>query len=286
MAWSPEGERVASAEHDGTVRIWGVSAAKLARRREPLPGPQAWNQFRGPAGDGQSAARLPLAWSERRNVRWKTPVPGKAWASPVEADGRIWLANATEDGTRLSAVCVAAATGTIEHDITLFEPTRPMFCHPYNSYASPTPVIVDGRVFVHFGSAGTACLDAATAAILWRRDDLPCDHHRGPGSSPIPFEDTIVVNFDGFDRQYVIALDQATGRTVWKTDRTIDYGSDDGDLKKAYCTPIVFEHDGRLQLVSPGAGGTVAYDPRTGRELWKVNHGGYNAAARTLYADG
>jgi outer membrane protein assembly factor BamB len=248
---------------------------------------ESWNQFRGPTGDGRAGeADLPVEWSETRNVRWKTAIPGKAWASPVESEGRVWLANATADGRRLSVLCIDAATGRIDRDITLFEPAEPAFCHEYNSHASPTPVVVGGRVFVHFGSAGTACLAADTAEILWRRQDLPCDHHRGPGSSPIPFENLLIVNFDGFDLQYVIALDQQTGRTVWKADRTIDYGADDGDLKKAYCTPAVFEHGGRLQLVSPGAVGTVAYDPRTGRELWKVHHGGYNAAARPLCSHG
>jgi outer membrane protein assembly factor BamB len=246
-----------------------------------------WDQFRGPTGDGRApAAALPLAWSETENVRWKTAIPGKAWASPVAAAGRIWLANATEDGTRLSAVCVDADTGRILHDLTLFEPAEPAFCHPYNSHASPTPVLAGGKVFIHFGSAGTACLDAASGEILWKREDLPCDHHRGPGSSPIPWRDRLFINFDGFDRQYVVALDQATGNTRWQTDRDINYRSDDGDMKKAYGTPAVIEHEGRAALVSPAAVATVAYDPETGSELWKVYHGGYNAAARPVSAGG
>jgi len=252
------------------------------------PGQAAdWNQFRGPHANGRAdSPALPQSWTETENIRWKTAIPGKAWASPVAADGRIWLANATEDGARLSAVCVAAETGRILHDLTLFEIAEPAFCHPYNSHASPTPVLVGGKLFVHFGSAGTACLDAATAEILWRRQDLPCDHHRGPGSSPIPWHDRLFVNFDGFDRQYVVALDQATGKTLWKVDRDIDYGSDNGDMKKAYSTPVVIEHEGRPALVSPAAVATVAYDPATGAELWKVYHGGYNAAARPVYAGG
>jgi outer membrane protein assembly factor BamB len=181
---------------------------------------------------------------------------------------------------------VDAATGKIVHDITVFEIAEPMFCYPYNSYASPTPVVEEGRLWVHYGSAGTACLDTATGRILWIRQDLPCDHWRGPGSSPIVFRDLLIVNFDGYDLQYVVALDKHTGKTVWKTDRSIDYGSDDGDMKKAYCTSAVFEHQGRWQVVSPAAVGTVAYDPLTGKELWKVYHGGYNAAARPLYSHG
>jgi len=183
-------------------------------------------------------------------------------------------------------VCVDAETGRILHDVTLFEIAEPAFCHPYNSPASPTPVLAGGKVFIHFGSAGTACLDAATAQILWKRQDLPCDHHRGPGSSPIPWRDRLFVNFDGYDQQYVVALDQATGKTLWKTTRDIAYGSDDGDMKKAYGTPAVIEHEGRPALVSPAAVATIAYDPATGAELWKVYHGGYNAAARPVFAGG
>jgi outer membrane protein assembly factor BamB len=263
-------------------------AVALAFLAPAVPGDaHDWNQFRGPTGDGRAGtAALPLEWSETRHVRWKTPVPGKAWASPVVAGGRIWLANATPEGHRLSAVCIDAATGRVLHDVTLFEIAEPAFCHPYNSHASPTPLVADGRVVFHFGSAGTACLDAASGEILWARQDLPCDHFRGPGSSPIPWADLLIVNFDGADRQYVVALDRATGRTVWKTDRDIDYRSDDGDMKKAYATPTLVERGGRFELVSPAAVATVAYDPATGRELWKVYHGGFNAAARPLFAGG
>ncbi len=247
----------------------------------------AWNQFRGPGGNGQTnSKRLPLVWSETKGVAWKTAIHGRAWSSPVVFGDQIWMTSATEDGKRLYAICVDAKSGRIVHDITVYEIAEPMFCMPYNSYASPTPVIDKGRVWVHFGSAGTACFDTTTGKVLWSRQDLKCDHFRGPGSSPIPYENLLIVNFDGFDFQYVIALDKQTGKTVWKTDRTIDYGSEDGDMKKAFCTPAVFEHLGRKQLVSPAAVGTVAYDPATGKELWKVYHGGYNAAARPIYSHG
>jgi outer membrane protein assembly factor BamB len=98
--------------------------------------------------------------------------------------------------------------------------------------------------------------------------------------------DLLFINFDGFDFQYVVALDKHTGRTVWKQDRSIDYQTDNGDLKKAYSTPTVLRHEGRWQLVSPAAVGTVAYDPLTGREVWKVYHGGFNAAVRPIYTHG
>ena len=246
-----------------------------------------WDQFRGPAGNGRAlATSLPVAWSETENVVWKVPIEGKAWSSPVVADGIIWLTNATEDGRRLSIVALDAASGERLHDLTIFEIAEPAFCHAFNSYASPTPVVADGRLWVHYGSAGTACLSTATGEVLWTRQDLPCDHHRGAGSSPILVDGLLVLTFDGFDRQYVAALDASTGQTVWQTDRSIDYGTDDGDMKKAYSTPTAFEHAGRKQVVSPSAVATIAYDPATGDELWRVVHGGFNAACRPLYADG
>lgn len=247
----------------------------------------SWNQFRGPTGDGRSPSpNLPTTWSEQEHICWKTPISGKAWSSPVTENNTVWLTNATEDGSRLSVLAVDATNGTILKDLTVFEIAEPAFCHPFNSYASPTPVIAEGKLWVHYGSAGTACLDTDSGEILWARQDLPCDHHRGPGSSPILFENLLILTFDGFDRQYVAALNQDTGKTIWETPRSINYGSDDGDFKKAYCTPHVFTHAGRLQMVSPAAVGTIAYNPLTGQELWTVYHGGYNAAARPLYTHG
>ena len=263
------------------VACLGVPSARQVSAATP------WPAFRGPTGDGVSQERnLPLKWSESQGVAWKTAIPGKAWSSPVIWDRLVWLTNATEDGRRLSAVAVDVAEGRIVHDITVFEIAAPQFCHDFNSYASPTPAIEPGRLYVHYGSAGTACLDTETGKTLWSRQDLPCDHFRGPGSSPIIHGDLLIVAFDGFDLQYVVALDKHTGATVWRKDRNIDYGTDDGDAKKAYCTATVITVAGREQLILPSAGATIAYDPATGAELWRVNHGGMNASARPLFAHG
>ncbi len=93
--------------------------------------------------------------------------------------------------------------------------------NPANSYATPSPVIEPGRVYVHFGTYGTACLETATGKVLWKRNDLPCRHYRGPSSSPILFENLLILTMDGVNLQYVVALDKNTGRTVWKTDRSV-----------------------------------------------------------------
>jgi len=246
-----------------------------------------WNQFRGPHTNGHASSKnLPIKWSETRNIAWKTEIEGKAWSSPIVWGDQIWLSNATADGKKLSAVCVAAESGKIVHDITVFDIAKPMFCIDYNSYASPTPVVEEGRLWVHFGSAGTACVDTKTGKLRWKRQDFPCDHLRAAGSSPITFRDLLYLTFDGADYQYVVALNKETGETVWRKDRTIDYGSDNGDLKKAYSTPLVFEHKGQMQLLSPASVGSTSFDPFTGNELWTVYHAGFNAAARPLYSHG
>jgi outer membrane protein assembly factor BamB len=246
-----------------------------------------WPQFRGPHGDGHAdATGLPVKWSESENIAWKTAIHDRGWSSPVIWNDQVWMTTARVDGKELFAVCVDRDTGKIVHDVKVFDVDKPAFCHPYNSYASPTPAVEGGRVYVHFGVYGTACLDTATGKKLWERRDFPCNHHRGPGSSPILYQDLLIVPFDGFDVQYVVALDKATGKTVWKKDRGIDWGDTDGDLKKAYATGRIVNVDGKPELIIPGAGATMAYDPRTGDELWRVRAGGMNAAIPVLERTG
>ena len=249
-----------------------------------LVGEENWPNFRGPRHDNRAPeADVPVTWSESSNVAWKTPLPGRGWSSPVVWGKRIWMTTATEDGKQMSVLCVDLETGKLLRDQLLFENEEPRFCHEMNSYASPTPVVEDGRVYAHFGSYGTACLDADTGKVLWQRRDLPCDHFRGPGSSPVAYRDTLIIHYDGFDFQYVVALDKKTGRTVWKTDRDIDYGTDNGDIFKAYCTPLVVTIDGQDQLISPASKATLAYDPSTGEEIWRVRYGGFSATAQPLF---
>jgi outer membrane protein assembly factor BamB len=245
----------------------------------PAYADDAWPEFRGPTGQGLSRATgLPLTWSESENVRWKTPIHGKAWSSPVVWDDQVWLTTATEDGRELFAVAVDRATGAVRHDLKLFHVEDPQYADRFNSYGSPTPVIEAGRVYVSFGSPGTACVDTRTGRVLWERRDLPCNHWRGAGSSPTLWGDLLILHFDGADHQYVVALDKRDGRTVWRTDRSIDFQDltpegkpiRDGDFRKAFSTPLVVTHEGRPLLVSVGSNATYGYDPATGREVWRV----------------
>ncbi len=252
----------------------------------PAAAADNWPQFRGPRGDGAADAKLPLTWSESENVKWKIPIHGKGWSSPVIWGDQLWLTTATEDGKQMSALCVDRHSGKVLRDFVVFENEEPRFCHPTNSYASCTPVIEEGRIYVHFGSYGTACLDTATGKKIWERRDLECNHWRGPGSSPIVQGDKLIVAYDGYDYQFVVAFDKNSGDTAWRRDREIDYGTDNGDRKKAYSTATAFEHEGRTQIISPSATESIAYDADSGDVLWRVRHGGMNAAPKPLYANG
>lgn len=243
-----------------------------------------WNQFRGPYADGTSQATgLPTTWSEKENIVWKTSVHGRAWSSPVVWNDQVWVTTSTKDGKELGVVCVDFNTGKILHDKKIFDVEKPQYIDPSNSHASSTPIIEEGRIYVHYGAYGTACLDTNTAKVLWERRDYPCNHWRGAGSSPIIYQNLLILQYDGYDYQYIVALDKETGKEVWKKDRDIDYGTKNGDFKKAFATPRVIEYEGRVQLISPAAKATLSYNPLTGDEYWKFYYPQHSAANRPLF---
>jgi outer membrane protein assembly factor BamB len=198
------------------------------------------------------------------------------------------MTSATEDGHKLFAVCVDRHTGRIVHDLHVFDVERPQPIAKVNTYATPTPVIESGRVYVHYGTYGTACLDTANGSILWTRRDLNCDHENGagPSSSPFLLGNLLIVHVDGRDVQYVIALDTLTGKTVWKTVRSFDYESVAVHQRKAFTMPLLVPRGDERQLICQGAQAIYSYDPPTGKELWKVRCSGFSIAPRPVYGHG
>jgi outer membrane protein assembly factor BamB len=267
-----------------------------------------WNQFRGPNGDGKIYAKnLPVQFSETKNVRWKTAIHSKGWSSPVVWGNQIWLTTGREDGSELFAICIDLESGDIIHDIKAFDVAEPQKEYGgHNTHATPTPIVEDGRVYVHFGTYGTACLDTISGKKLWERRDLNCDHRVRPASSPIIDGDSLFLHFDGIDAQFVAALDKNTGKTLWLRNRQVESdfaatlragGVTDvdkvlkekpNDHRKAYATPTIIEYQGQRQLISPAAEVTFSYDPKTGEELWRVRHQGWgwNAACRPIFEHG
>ena len=281
--------------------IVSVLALALAAACAAAEVPAGWPEFRGPWGNGLATLPgapprgLPVRWSETENVKWKTEIPYRGWSTPVVQGNRVWLTTATLEGNDFFAICVDADTGKIVFNEKLFHADNPEpLGNNVNCYAAPSPVIEPGRVYISFGSYGTACLDTATGKPLWQRRDLACRHYRGPGSSPILFEDLLILTFDGVDVEYLAALDKKTGKTVWKTDRSTKWDDLDaqgkpareGDLRKAFSTPLVIDVGGKPQLISAGSKALFSYDPRTGRELWSVRHTAHTAVLRPVFGRG
>jgi outer membrane protein assembly factor BamB len=278
-----------------------ILAVALASLATPIARAD-WPEFRGPSGDGHISAPgdtniigLPLHWNETENVMWKTEIPDRGWSTPVVQERQVWLTTATIDGHEFFAICVDAGTGQVRFNEKLFHCDNPEpLGNNVNAYATPSPVVEPGRVYIHFGSYGTACLDSETAKIVWQRDDLRCRHYRGPSSSPVLLHDMLILTYDGVDLQYLIALDKKTGRTIWKTDRSVEWNdadvpgqmARDGDLRKAHSTPLIVSFEGKPQLLSGGAKAAYGYDPLTGKELWKVRYPAWSVAPRPVYDRG
>ena len=256
-----------------------------------------WSQFRGPLGTGfiPNGGKLPAEWNESKNIDWKIALPGRAWSSPVVSGDTLWLTNADEKGHELSVISIDAKSGKLGFTKQLFHVDKPQYAHKFNTYASPTPIIEGSYVYLTWGSAGTACLNTKTKKVLWTRDDFVCDHFRGSGSSPILYKNLLILTFDGADFQYVAALDKRTGKTIWKTNRSVDFqdlGADgkpfrDGDVRKGYSTPHIIKHGGITQLISIGAMACYSYDPLSGREIWRITERAqHSASTRPVYGQG
>lgn len=265
-----------------------------------------WNQFRGPNGDGISSANnLPIEFNDTKNVRWKTPIHDHGYSSPVVWGNQIWLTTALEDGRELFAICVDLESGDIIHDIKVFDVAEPQNEHAgLNTHASPTPIVEEGRIYVHFGTYGTACLETKTGDTLWERRNLNCDHRVRPASSPIIDGDRLFLTYDGVDVQFIAALDKNTGDTLWLKHRKAGSNFENllkakgvtdiektkkekpNDHRKSYATPSIIHFQGKKQLVSPAAQVTISYNPATGDELWRVQHEGWgwNVACRPIFA--
>ncbi len=269
-----------------------------------------WERFRGPGGQGNAdRCTLPSEFSMEQHALWRTELPGKGWSSPVVAGEQVWVttaiaqeATAEEVAARLAreknkdlkevagtillrAICIDWKTGRILHDVALGEFGDPDPINPLNSFASPTPVIDNGRVFCHFGNYGTWCLDASTGKVIWKTQ-VVVDHSVGPGSSPIVYGPNLILVCDGIDAQFVVSLNASDGQQRWKTKRP-PVRAENVEMHKAYTTPIVIEVEGKTQIVTPTAQWICAYDPSDGKEIWRAEHGdGFSTSPSAIYWKG
>ncbi len=287
--------------HSRFIQILGASfsLASIALA-QPATTPLFWPDKNGPTLDNivpaTDAARLPIEWDDAtgKNIAWKTPLEGFGHSTPVIGGDLIWFTSATVEGKKQFVHGIDRKSGKVIHHLLVFENAAPEeLGNPLNNYAAPSPVLEADALYVHFGTYGTARIDPATGKIVWQRRDINVRHFRGPGSSPVIHGDLLILTFDGINEQFVTALDKKTGATVWKTNRTTDYGdldkdgqpTRDGDMRKAYHTPIVFKMGEKEVLVSVGSRAAFGYAVKSGKELWTIRHGGFNAAIRPLRAD-
>ncbi len=248
-----------------------------------------WTHFRGSelraiADDSE----YPVEWSDSsKNIAWKTPIPGKGWSSPVVYEDQVWMTTATPDGREMYALCTDLNSGEISHNIKVFEPDSIYRIHAVNSYATPTPCIEEGSVYVHFGRYGTACINTGNGKIMWKRTDLQCEHVQGPGASPVLHKNKLILHMEGTDVQYIIALDKKTGETIWKTYRPEEPYEPLAEIgKKAYITPLTVEVNGRELLISNGSAVCIAYDIETGEEVWRIVQGEDSTISMPFEEDG
>jgi len=247
-----------------------------------------WTHFRGSQLNGMANVEYaPISWNSDSNIVWKTVIHDRGWSSPVVYNNQVWMTTALDDGKKMFAVCVDYRTGKVIYDILLFTPDTIYNKHNINSYATPTPCIEEGFVYVHFGRYGTACVNTSNGKVIWQRKDIEFLDIQGPGSSLLLYKNLLILHCEGTDRQLILALDKSTGQTVWETQRPKEiYDKLEPIGKKAYITPIIINVNGRDQLISNGSAACIAYDPDTGKEIWRVVGGDDSTISMPFCEDG
>jgi len=247
-----------------------------------------WTHFRGSDLNGISTETgIPVKWDETTAIAWKTPIHGRGWSSPVVLGNQIWMTTANEDGTSMDGVCVDKNSGKVIYNIELLKPDSIDGKHALNSYATPTPCIEEGFVYLDFGSYGTFCVNTTNGSLVWKRTDFKCEHVQGPGSSPIIYKELLILHYEGTDVQFIVALNKKTGELVWKKERPQEYYVPLLPIgKKAYITPLIITVNGKDQLISNGAAVCIAYDPLTGEEIWRIVQGEDSTIAMPIFENG
>ena len=230
-----------------------------------------WPAWRGPNGTGVSAEQnLPLNWSATEHARWKVPLPGPGNSTPILWGDRLFLTQALDGGKRRALIAFDRADGKKlwqqEVSCAVAETT-----HRQNPPCSASPVTDGDTVYAYFASAGVLACDRA-GKKLWHRDLGPVLHKWGNSSSPIIYQDLLIVFHGPGEPTFLTALDRTTGKTVWKQEEK----AINSPVFGCWSTPVVVRVGGRDELILPlpgdrvgGEGEFKAYNPATGKELWR-----------------
>jgi outer membrane protein assembly factor BamB len=240
----------------------------------------AWPQFRGARSDADvGGGTAPLRWSDDENVVWKKSLPGLGWSSPIVAGGRVYVTTAAPvgEGLSLRALALDAESGSVAWDTEIRAVAAAPAIHFKNSHASPTPILRDGALFVHFGTLGTARLAAHDGTLQWLCTELEYPPVHGSGGSPVLSDGILVIVCDGGVGPFVAALDAESGKIAWKTPRSVK-----ADISHSFVTPLATVVEGRTQVLAPGPDHCAAYDLATGAEIWRVRARGWSVVPQPL----
>jgi len=260
-----------------------------------------WPSWRGPTGQGQCAEKeLPLTWSPTENVRWKVALPDIGSSTPVVWGDRVFVTQASEKtwppkggnggmaaAKKRSLLCFNRADGKLlwQKDV-IHEAEEPT--HPTNPYCSASPALDAERVVVSHGSAGLHCYDHG-GKELWKVDAGKMEHVWGNASSPVLYEDLVILWCGPGENQRLLAVDRKTGAKKWEH---AEPGGDSGLGGKgakwtgSWSTPVIAKVDGKDQLVLGVPKTLKGFDPKTGKELWSCAGLGDLVYASPLIADG
>lgn len=262
---------------------------------------QHWSQWRGPLGTGESpSAKPPIQWSETKNVRWKTALPGLGHASPVVWGQTVVVTTAipfgkkfppiadnapgSHDNLKVSqkfkfvAIALDRATGKIKWQKTLHEAIPHEGAHVSASLASGSPIVDDQHIYAYFGTYGIYCLDH-DGKVVWEKSlgKMNTKHAHGEGATPTLHGDTLVINWDHEGASFVVALDKKTGHEIWRANR---------NEVTSWSSPIVYEHRGQAQAIVAGTGAVRAYDLKSGEVIWECSGLSNNIVATPIAYDG
>jgi outer membrane protein assembly factor BamB len=263
-----------------------------------------WPQWRGPAETGAALyGHPPTGFSETKNLRWKTEIPGKGHATPIIWGDQIIVLTAVEtdkkpaegetkqengrlgppsSGTefihQFRVLSVDRKTGKIQWQRTVIEGIPLERTHNLGSWASNSPVTDGENIYAYFGSRGLYCLDFQ-GNVLWDRDfgQMEIVMSFGEGSSPSVYKDKIVVLWDHEGSSFIAALDKKTGKDVWKVDR---------DEKTSWASPLIIEVNGKAQVITAATSKVRSYDLETGELIWECTGLTRNVIPNPVYADG
>ena len=255
-----------------------------------VDGPGYWPQWRGPLGVGSvPSGNPPVEWSEDKNVRWKLPLPGVGYGTPVIWGNDLFITAAippegSKTGTippgpvRFMILAIDRMSGSVRWQRVLREEIPHERVHIESSWATGSPIVDGKHVYVYFGSRGLFCL-TIDGEPVWEKDigDMKTRSQHGEGSSPALYKDRLVVNWDHHGQSFIVALDAATGREIWRKDR---------DEDTAWMTPLVVEVEGRPQVITSGTNRVRSYDLATGDIVWDGDGLTEIAIPSPLAADG